>query len=252
MTLPLRKPNSVLRRSAICTWAEEDRPREKMIQQGAHALTDTELLAILLRSGNHKEDALVLAQRMLASVNYNLRQLAQLGRDQLESFSGIGQAKAVTIMAALELGRRRQLSRPTERPQITTCQLAYEYLAATLTELAHEECWMLCLNRASYVLKKVRISIGGVSGTVVDPKIVFRKALEFRASAIIIAHNHPSGRLEPSREDIRLTEQLETAGRAIAIPLYDHLIIADGGYYSFTEHQLIDTQQYKGLYHGTA
>lgn len=232
--LPKSKPylNSPL---AITAWAEADRPREKLLLKGRQTLSDAELIAILLGSGSRKESAVSLAQRLLQSVDHNLHELGKKSRSDLEKLHGIGVAKAVTIIAALELGRRRQLSPLQERPQVRSSKDAYHCLAPLLAELEHEECWMLVLNRANYITQRVPISSGGRAGTVVDAKIVFGRALELNASSIILAHNHPSTSLEPSQADRELTSKLYGAGRQLDLPLLDHLIISEKGYYSFAD-----------------
>ena len=220
---------------AITAWAEADRPREKLILKGAHQLSDAELIAILLGSGSSQESAVGLAQRILQSVDHNLQRLGKLSRTELEAFHGIGEAKAVSLLAAMELGRRRQMTPLPDRPQLRSSQEAYQCLAPLLAELAHEECWMLCLNRANYLIQRVRISSGGRAGTVVDAKLVFGRALELKASSIILAHNHPSTNLQPSQADRELTQKLYQAGKQLDLPLLDHLIISEKGYYSFAD-----------------
>ncbi|MEL6837348.1 MAG: DNA repair protein RadC [Bacteroidota bacterium] len=220
---------------AITAWAEADRPREKLILKGAHQLSDAELIAILLGSGSSRESAVSLAKRMLQSVDHNLQRLGKLSRTELQAFHGIGEAKAVTLLAAMELGRRRQLTPLPDRPQLRSSQEAYQCLAPILAELEHEECWMLCLNRANYLIQRVCISSGGRAGTVVDAKLVFGRALELKASSIILAHNHPSTNLQPSQADKELTKKLYQAGQQLDLPLLDHLIITEQGYFSFAD-----------------
>lgn len=225
---------------SIKSWAEEDRPREKMVLKGKHSLSEAELIAILLGSGNRREHALDLAKRLLASVEYNLDALAKLSLVELRKFPGIGLAKAVTITAALELGRRRQLTPLKQRPQIRSSKDAYLTIASVIADLAHEEFWMLLLNRANRVLGRERISSGGTAGTVVDAKQVFRRALEVSTcTSIILVHNHPSGNLQPSQSDIQLTHKLVRAGRSIDLLVLDHLIIAERSYYSFADEGLL-------------
>ena len=220
---------------AITAWAEEDRPREKLILKGRQNLSDAELLAILLGSGSRSESAVALAQRILQTVGNDLQELGKQNRSELMAFHGVGEAKAVTILAALELGRRRQLTPLRERPQVRSSNDAYQNLFPILAELEHEECWMLCLNRANYIMQRVKISSGGRSGTVVDAKMVFGRALELKASSIILAHNHPSTNLQPSHADRDLTSKLAAAGKQLDLPLLDHLIITEKGYYSFAD-----------------
>ena len=232
---PFYPPTSL----AITTWAEEDRPREKLILKGAHHLSDAELLAILLGSGSRQESAVALARRMLQAVQQNLHQFGKLSRTELQAFHGVGEAKAVVLLAAMELGRRRQLTPLPDRPQLRSSQEAYQCLAAQLAELAHEECWMLCLNRANYLIQRVCISSGGRAGTVVDAKLVVGRALELKASSIILAHNHPSTNLQPSEADRTLTRKLYQAGKQLDLPLLDHLIISEKGFFSFADEGLL-------------
>lgn len=219
----------------IKDWAEDDQPREKLIKKGKAALSNAELLAILIRTGSRKESALDLAKRMLAQVDNNLHELGKFSTDDLMSFHGIKTAKAVTIAAALELGRRRQLSDIKQRPQIKSSQDAYNVIAPILVDLPHEEFWIIMLNRANKVLHRERISLGGTAGTVVDAKIIFQKALQQQASSIILVHNHPSGNLRPSQADIDITKKLKTAGETLDISVLDHLIISEKGYFSFAD-----------------
>lgn len=227
---------------SITAWAEADRPREKLILKGRQQLTDAELLAILLGSGSTRESAVALAQRILGSCKHDLQALGKLTRADLQAFHGIGEAKAVTVIAALELGRRRQLTPLSDRPQIRQSVDAYRCLAALIADLHHEECWMLCLNRANYVTQRLKISSGGRAGTVVDAKLVFGRALECKASSVILAHNHPSTNLEPSVADRQLTHKLFRAGRHLDLPLLDHLIISERGYYSFKDEGALEEE----------
>ena len=224
---------------SITRWAEEDRPREKMMLKGLSALTDAELLAILIGSGTKGESAVALAQRILSNVENNLHDLGKCSTKDLQRFKGVGEAKAVTIAAALELGRRRQLSDLRHRPRISSSRDAYNVIAALLSDLHHEEFWLLLLNRANEVFARERLSIGGTSGTVVDLKLVLKTALDARASGFIAIHNHPSGNLEPSKADIELTEKLKQGGRILDLPLLDHLIISERGYYSFADEGIL-------------
>lgn len=219
----------------ITHWAEEDRPREKLLLKGKMALSDAELIAILLGSGTVSVSAVELAKQILQSVDHNLNDLAKLSIKDLKKFKGIGEAKAITIVSALELGRRRKESEPTKRPRITSSQNVYEVMAPHLMDLPHEEFWVLMLNKANVVIKKEQVSMGGVSGTVADPKIIFNKAIESLASAIILIHNHPSGNLKPSQADIALTRKLKEGGKLLDIPVLDHLIFTDESYYSFAD-----------------
>jgi DNA repair protein RadC len=220
----------------IKSWAEDDRPREKMLRRGKQNLSDAELLAILIGSGSRKETAVGLSQRILKSIENNLSELGKVSLAELMRFKGIGEAKAITIAAALELGRRRQLSGNIDRPQILSSKDGYNCIAPILMDLGHEEFWIILLNRANKVISKEQISAGGVSGTVVDAKIIFQKALQTApASSIILCHNHPSGNTRPSQADIDITKKLKEAGETLDISVLDHLIIAGSDYYSFAD-----------------
>lgn len=224
-------PNSL----PITAWAEDDRPREKLEKLGRHVLSDAELLAILLGSGSRNESAVALSKRILQSVDNNLNQLGKQTLAELMKFKGIGEAKAITIAAALELGRRRQASDFIERPVITCSRDAYLAIAPALTDHHHEEFWMLLLNKGNKIIGKVQMSIGGTDATIVDVKIIFRKAIEGQATSIVVCHNHPSGRLRPSQADLDLTKKIRESGSILGVQLMDHLIIGDGGYYSFAD-----------------
>ncbi len=223
----------------IKSWAEEDRPREKLLVRGKNSLTDAELLAILLRSGSVEETAVGLAQRILADVDQDLHALGRCSVGELIRYKGMGEAKAVTVAAALELGRRRQLADLRHRPRVRASQDAYQAIAPLIADLPHEEFWLLLLNRANRIIGRERISTGGVSGTVVDAKIVFRKAVEALASSLILCHNHPSGNLQPSQADLELTRKLKQGGQVLDVCVLDHLIIAEGGYTSFSDEGLL-------------
>lgn len=223
----------------IREWSPEDRPREKLLLKGTSALSEAELIAILIGSGTTKTSAVELAKKVLQLVNNNLSELARLTVKDLMKVKGIGEAKAITIVAALELGRRRKDHDPEKKPKITSSYDAFELLKGELMDLPHEEFWILLLNRSNQVVKKKRISEGGVSGTVADPKIIYKLALEELASGIIVAHNHPSGNLSASQSDIDLTRKLKEAGRFLEVQLLDHLIIANQKYYSFADEGLI-------------
>jgi DNA repair protein RadC len=219
----------------IKSWAEEDRPREKLLSKGRHVLTDAELIAILIGSGTRKESAVELSKRILSQFGNNLNELAKLSVNDLIKFKGIGEAKAISIVAALELGRRRKESETTKRDKITSSKDIFEVFRALFLDLPHEEFHVLLLNRSNLVIRKEFVSRGGVSGTVVDPKIIFKIALENLASSIVLCHNHPSGNLRPSDPDISLTKKLKEAGLLLEIPILDHLIISDTGYFSFAD-----------------
>ncbi len=224
---------------SITRWAEEDRPREKMLLKGISALSDAELIAILIGSGVKGVSAVALGQHILASVENNLHDLGKRSVKDLQRFKGVGEAKAITIAAALELGRRRQLSDLRARPRISSSRDAFNVIAALLTDLHHEEFWLLLLNRANEVFARQQLSIGGASGTVVDLKLVFKTVLDARAAGFIAIHNHPSGNLEPSRADIELTEKLKQGGKILDLPMLDHLIVSERGYYSFADEGMI-------------
>ena len=224
---------------AITAWAEEDRPREKMLHKGKQALTDAELLAILIGSGTVGESAVALSQKILAGSSNNLHELGKRSLKELEKFKGIGEAKAITIVAALELGRRRQLSDLRDRPTIGSSRDAYDAIASLLFDLGHEEFWLLFTNQKNEMTGRERLSSGGVAGTVVDMKMVFKMAIEAKAVGIIAVHNHPSGSLQPSQADIELTKRLRDAGKLLDIKLLDHLIVSERGYYSFADEDML-------------
>ena len=224
---------------SIKSWSPEDRPREKLLLKGTSALSEAELIAILIGSGTAKLSAVEVAKKILQLGGNNLNELAKLTIKDLMKIKGIGEAKAITIVAALELGRRRKETTIDEKPKIGSSGDAFEIVKGDLIDLPHEEFWVLLLNRANRVIKKKRISEGGVSGTVADPKIIFKMALEELASGIIVAHNHPSGNLRASQQDIDLTKKLKEAGKFLEIQLLDHLIVANQKYFSFADEGLI-------------
>lgn len=223
----------------IKSWAEEDRPREKLLEKGRHVLTDAELIAILIGSGNQNETAVELSKRILASVGNNLNELSKLSVQELMRFKGIGEAKAISIVAALELGRRRKESEVVKREKIGTSDDVFQIMQPLLLDLPHEEFWMLMLSRSNQIIKKELISRGGVAGTVVDTKIIFKTALQNYSSSIIICHNHPSGNLKPSEADLKITKNIKEAGQIMEINLLDHLIITDGGFFSFADEGIL-------------
>jgi DNA repair protein RadC len=222
----------------IKSWAEEDRPREKLLDKGRHILTEAELIAILIGSGSRDETAVELSKRILASVGNNLNELGKLSVQELNKFKGIGDAKAISIVAALELGRRRKETETAKREKIVTSKDAFDIMKPSMMDLPHEEFWLLMLNRANLVIKKELISRGGVAGTVVDTKIIFKTAIENYASSIIVCHNHPSGNLKPSEADLKITRNIKEAGKIMEIALLDHLIITENGFYSFADEGL--------------
>jgi DNA repair protein RadC len=221
--------------TSIKTWAEEDRPREKMLTYGNAALTDADLLAIMIGSGTADANAMDIAEDILHSVNGNFSELGRRSVKDLMKFKGIGEAKAITIAAALEIGRRRQLSDIVKREDIGTAYDVFQLMLPTLIDLPHEEFWVVLMNNASVVMGKHRISSGGVGGVLVDAKMVFRPAIEALATTLILVHNHPSGQLKPSPKDITMTEKFCAAGKLLDIKVADHVIIANSGYYSFAE-----------------
>lgn len=220
---------------SIKSWAEEDRPREKLLQKGKRALSDAELIAILIGSGSANETAVELSKRILAGADNNLNQLGKMGVPELTRYKGIGEAKAISIVAALELGARRQVSEAVVRSTITSSTDAFNILSPIIADLPHEEFWVLYLNRANKVVLKESVSQGGVSGTVADVRIIMKKALELLASGIILAHNHPSGNTKPSQADNNLTKRIRQAGELLEIQVLDHLIVTDNGYYSYAD-----------------
>lgn len=223
----------------IKSWAEDDRPREKLITKGRQALSDAELLAILLASGSRDETAVQLAQRILKENKNSINELAKLQLNDLKKFKGVGEAKAVTIAAALEIGRRRTDEAVEEKLKIVSSKSAYGILKSKLTDLPHEEFWVLFMSRSNSVVKTECISRGGISGTVVDIRLILKPAIECLASAIILAHNHPSGNLKPSHEDINLTKKIKEAAKLMDITLQDHLIIGDQAYLSFADEGML-------------
>jgi DNA repair protein RadC len=224
---------------SIKQWAEDDRPREKLLGKGRLALSNAELIAILISSGSTDESAVDLSKRILASTQDSLIELSKLSIADLCAFKGIGPARAVTITAALELGRRRREAEALKKKTISCSHDAFEVMQSTLADINYEEFWILLLNRANQVIRKVNISEGGFSGTVADPKKIFKLALENSASGIILCHNHPSGNLKPSDADLQLTRKLKEAGSHLDLPILDHLIIGDEKYLSFADDALL-------------
>ena len=222
----------------IPDWAAEDRPREKLILKGKASLSDAELIGILIGSGTRSLSAVDLAKLILQQVDNDLNALAKLSVRDLQKIKGIGEAKAISIVSALELGRRRPIEAP-KKPKITGSQDAYELMKPELMDLQHETFWVLLLNRAHQVIKKQVISSGGVSGTVADPKIIFKHALDHLSSALILIHNHPSGNLKPSEADIKLTYKLKQSGELLEVPVLDHIIFTDRDYFSFADQGIL-------------
>jgi DNA repair protein RadC len=219
----------------IKSWSESDRPREKLLEKGRSVLTDSELIAILIRSGSREESAVDLAKKILHSVNYDLTALSRLSVKEMAKFKGMGEVKAITIVAALELGRRRAEAQVIEKKKITGSKDVVTFFEARLSDLPHEEFWILILNRANQIIKVENISKGGISGTVVDSRLIFKSAIENLASGIILCHNHPSGNNKPSQADIDLTKKLAQAGSLLDVKVLDHIIIAGSAYYSFAD-----------------
>ena len=221
--------------STIKSFDPANRPREKMAAKGKSALSDSELIAILIGSGSVEDNAITLAKKILDSVNGDLSELGRRSLKDLQAFKGIGEAKAITIAAALEIGRRRQFSDARLRVQIITSRDIYEAVAQDLIDLSHEEFHVLFLNRANHIIGRENLSKGGTHGTVVDAKFIFKYAVQALATSIILCHNHPSGNLNPSQADIDLTRKLRQAGSFLDITILDHVIVAKTGYYSFAD-----------------
>lgn len=219
----------------ITNWSEDDKPREKLMLKGKSALSDAELIAILIGSGSRNESAVGLSKRILASVENNLNALGKLTISQLMNFKGIGEAKAISIMAAMELGRRRRAEEAVELNKITSSKMIFELMQPIIGELPHEEFWVLYLNNSNKVLSKSQQGKGGITGTIVDTRLVFKTALELGATALILCHNHPSGTLVPSDADKQITRKLKAAGQNMDIQVLDHVIVAENGYFSFND-----------------
>jgi len=220
--------------------AEEDRPREKLLQKGLSALSDAELIAILLGSGSSKESAVELARKIMSGYNNNLNELGKASIEQLKNnFYGVGEAKAITIVAAMELGRRRSLHDFPVLPAIKSSSDIYKLLHPVIGDLRHEEFWIILLNRANKVKSQFNISKGGIDKTVIDIRLILKKAIENGASSIILCHNHPSGNINPSDEDIKITKKLKEAGSLMDIAVLDHVIITESGYFSFADSEMM-------------
>jgi DNA repair protein RadC len=220
---------------SIKLWAEDDRPREKLALKGKSVLSDAELLAILIGSGSKNESAVALCKRILASVNNNLNALGKLSIQQLSEFKGIGEAKAISVIAAVELGRRRKNEEVKELTKVTSSKSIFDLMQPLIGELPYEEFWVLFLNNSMKVLHKSQLSKGGITGTVVDLRIVFKLALEQNATSIVLVHNHPSGSLQPSTADFEITKKIQIAGKTLDISVIDHLIVTETNYYSFKD-----------------
>ena len=219
----------------ITNWSEDDKPREKLMLKGKSVLSDAELIAILIGSGSRSESAVDLSKRILASVDNNLNALGKLSLSQLMQFRGIGEAKAISIIAALELGRRRRGEDAVELKKITSSKIIFEIMQPIIGELPHEEFWIIYMNNSNKVIAKSQLSKGGITGTLVDVRIVFKTALEMGATALILCHNHPSGTLIPSEADKQITRKLKLAGDSLEIKVLDHLIVTETSYFSFAD-----------------
>lgn len=226
-------------KQGIKNWAVEDRPREKLISRGISSLTDAELIAILISSGNSNESAVELSRRIMDSIHHNLHELGKLNCEELMRFRGIGAAKAVTLIAAIELGRRRNQSEALKKGQIKESRDAANFLRPEIGDLAYEEFWVLFLDRQNKVIDKQKLSQGGITGTVIDVRLVLKSALEKHATSLIFCHNHPSGNLEPSDADKKITRQLKEAAALMEIPVIDHLIVTQSGFFSFADEGML-------------
>jgi DNA repair protein RadC len=224
----------------IKEWAAEDRPREKLMANGPRSMTDAELLAILIGSGNPGETAVELSRRILSSVNNNLNELGKKNIDFLKSFNGIGQAKAITILAAVELGRRRREQDAPARNKISTSRDAAEYFKPVVSDLEFEEFWVMFLDRGNNIIGRYQVSKGGITGTVIDVRLIMKEAINKQSCSIILCHNHPSGNLNPSDADMKITRKISDAGEIMDVKVLDHIIIAGQQYYSFADEGILD------------
>lgn len=224
---------------SIKKWNEDDRPREKMLQKGRSALSDAELIAILISSGSRNESAVSLSQRILAAASNNLNELGKLSITDFMKFKGIGEAKAIAIIAAMELGRRRRAGEALELKKVVTSNSVFEFFQPIIAELPHEEFWVLYLNNSNKIIQSSQLSKGGITGTVVDVRLVYKDAIQLGAVGIILAHNHPSGTLKPSHADIQLTKKMKQAGDSLDIKVLDHLIITEKSYFSFADENML-------------
>ncbi len=227
----MTKPDNL----SIKNWASEDRPREKLLLKGIQSLSDSELIAIILGSGTRELTAVELAKKLLQKADNNLNKLGKFSVQELMKFKGIGEAKAISIVAAMELGKRRKLSEIMDKPSIKSSKDVYEIFHPLLADLPYEEFWILLLNRSNRIINKSKISQGGVAGTVIDTKLILKTAIEQLASSIILCHNHPSGNLNPSEADVDITKKLKAASEYMDIKLLDHVIVADHAYFSFID-----------------
>jgi DNA repair protein RadC len=228
-----------MKKLTIKSWAIDDRPREKMLAKGKSSLSDAELVAILIGSGNREESAVDLSKRILCDINGDFNKLAKLSLEQLTSYKGIGEAKAVSIITALELGKRRHFSRDIEKLKVGSSKDVFEIMQVQIGDLEHEEFWVLYLNNSNKVIVKEQISKGGITATVVDIRLLFKRALELTSVGIIVCHNHPSGKMEASSSDKDLTQKMKQAGKTLDIKLLDHVIISEKAYFSFADEGIL-------------
>ena len=232
--------DNYIQKTSIKNWAEDDRPREKLMLKGKSVLSDAELIAILINSGNNEESAVELSQRILRSSNDNLIELSKLGiNDLIKNFKGIGEAKAISIIAALELGKRRRSSDVLDKKKISSSKEAFEVMQSYVADIQHEEFWIIMLGRNNKIIKILCVSEGGTAGTVVDPKKIFKLALENNASSLILCHNHPSGAIKPSEADIKITSKIKKAGEMLELNVVDHIIVGDENYFSFADEGIL-------------
>ncbi|GAA0873546.1 DNA repair protein RadC [Gangjinia marincola] len=224
---------------SIKHWALDDRPREKLLQKGKASLSDAELIAILIGSGSRTESAVQLSQRILAKAENNLNVLGKFSVQELMKFKGIGEAKAISIVAALELGKRRAAEDVVKQSKIGSSRDAYHALEPLLSDLPHEEFWIVFLNNSNKILQKEQLSKGGITGTLVDVRLLFKRALELGATALILGHNHPSGNTSPSNEDKKITLKIKEAGEGLDIKVLDHIIVTQTSYFSFADQGLL-------------
>ncbi len=234
-----KRKNMQVQKTTIPHWSEDDRPREKMMLKGRNSLSDAELIAILIGTGSGMKSAVDLGREVLLLTNGDLYEFGKLRLSQLCEIKGIGKSKAVSILAALELGRRRKEIQTEKRPKIDSSEKAFKELRGYFTDLSHEEFFVMYLNRANELIQVKQLSIGGISGTYVDPKIVFKYGIDVGACGIILAHNHPSGNLKPSESDEKITKRILQFGDLIEMPVLDHLIVTDNGYFSFSDQELL-------------
>ena len=223
----------------IKQWNEDDRPREKLLNKGKVSLSDAELIAILIGSGNREESAVELSKKILSSIDNSLNALGKLKVNNLTKFKGIGEAKAISIITALELGRRRRLEEALEKPKISSSKSVFDVMQPIIGELQHEEFWIIFLNNANKIQLKTQMSKGGITGTLVDTRLIFKRALELAATGLILCHNHPSGTLKPSTSDINLTNKIKKGGDVLDIKVLDHIIITEKKYYSFADEGIL-------------